>query len=155
MSRIAEDNNWMRHCHELAQQAARVGEVPVAAALVMDGRLVADAFNTNISDCDPSAHAEINVLRRAGKLLGNHRLTGATLYVTLEPCIMCAGAIVNARVKRCVFGAYDKERGAAGSVANILQTPLLNHQCLVQAGIMEHECEALLNSFFEQRRVKE
>ena len=128
------------------------GEVPVGAVLVAGERVVAAAGNSCILDHDPSAHAEIKVLRGAGAVLGNYRLSGTTLYVTLEPCVMCAGALVNARVDRVVYGCADPDAGAAGSVANILQTPFLNHRCEVLAGICEAACRELLQDFFLERR---
>ncbi|MFT7531339.1 MAG: tRNA(adenine34) deaminase [Gammaproteobacteria bacterium] len=146
------DQHWMRHCIELAQAATVCNEVPVAACLIYEDRLIASGVNRNISDNDPTAHAEIVTLRAAGKAVGNYRLINSTLYVTLEPCVMCAGAIVHGRVSRVVYGAVDPHAGAAGSVANILQTPFLNHQCKVESGVLAAECSQLLNEFFKRSR---
>jgi tRNA(adenine34) deaminase len=154
-------NNVTRHIHEgfmrLALDEARcassAGEVPVGAVLVLGDVVLAKAANRCIGDHDPSAHAEINALRAAGVATSNYRLAGSTLYVTLEPCVMCAGAIVNARVATVVFGCPDPDAGAAGSVANLLDTPFLNHRCDVVSGVLEDPCRALLKEFFQQRRV--
>ena len=144
--------HWMRHALAEAGHAARAGEVPVGAVIVVEGRIVSAGANSCVGDHDASAHAEINALRAAGAALGNYRLPGATLYVTLEPCVMCAGAIVNARLDAVVYGCADTEAGAAGSVANILQTPFLNHRCKVIAGVLEDDCRGLLQAFFRDRR---
>ncbi len=146
---------WMRRALAEAERASRIGEVPVGALVVMGDRLLAAASNSCVGDHDASAHAEINALRAAGAALGNYRLPGAILYVTLEPCIMCAGAAVNARVDTVVYGCADPDAGAAGSVANILQTPFLNHRCDVVAGVLEEECRALLRDFFQERRGRD
>ena len=143
---------WMRIALAEAERGAVAGEVPVGALIVSDGQLVAVGRNTCIGAHDASAHAEINALRAAGAALGNYRLPGATLYVTLEPCVMCAGAIVNARLDAVVYGCADPAAGAAGSIANILQTPFLNHRCDVLAGVLETECRAILQNFFRDRR---
>ncbi len=142
----------MRLALEQADVAEKSGEVPVGAVLVADGKLIAAAGNTNIGENDCSAHAEINALRMAGRAMNNYRLEPATLYVTLEPCVMCAGAMVHARLERVVFGCYDNVAGAAGSIANILQTPFLNHRCDIVAGILEQECATKLRGFFASRR---
>ncbi|HEY9147784.1 MAG TPA: tRNA adenosine(34) deaminase TadA [Gammaproteobacteria bacterium] len=146
------DIHWMRRALEQAQLAAREGEVPVGAVLVKDGQLVTAERNRPITDHDPTAHAEIRLLRAAGKALQNYRLGGTTLYVTLEPCPMCAGAIVHARVARVVFAAPDPRTGAAGSVYNILQSNELNHRCEVESGVLRAESAALLRDFFRARR---
>jgi tRNA(adenine34) deaminase len=146
------DTHWMRRALELAQWAAREGEVPVGALLVKDGALIAEGWNRPIGRHDPSAHAEIQALRAAGQALANYRLPGTTLYVTLEPCPMCAGAIVHARVGRVVFAAPDPRTGAAGSVYNLLQSNELNHRCEVQGGVLAEESAALLRHFFRARR---
>jgi len=148
------DSHWMRKAMELAIQAAREGEVPVGAVLVKDGHIVGEGWNRPIGAHDPSAHAEIQALRAAGRELGNYRLTDTTLYVTLEPCAMCAGAIIHARVKRVVFGAYDPKGGAAGSVFDILGTDKLNHKVEVQGGVMAQACGAMLREFFVLKRSK-
>ncbi len=143
---------WMRMALEQARRAGEAGEVPVGAVVVDGGELVAAAGNACIADHDPSAHAEIVALRRAGQALGNYRLATAILYVTLEPCIMCAGAMVHARLAKVVYGAADPRCGAAGSVADVLRTPFLNHRCEVLAGVLAAPCQAMLHAFFDQRR---
>lgn len=143
----------MRHALALALRAASAGEVPVGAVLVKEGQLVAEGWNLPISHNDPTAHAEIQALRAGGKALHNYRLTGTTLYVTLEPCPMCAGAIVHARVARVVFAATDPRTGAAGSVYNILQSNELNHRCAVTGGVLAEESGGLLRDFFRSRRA--
>ncbi len=146
------DTHWMRYALELATRAAREGEVPVGAVIVKDGELVAEGWNRPIGQHDPTAHAEIQALRAAGKALNNYRLGGTTLYVTLEPCPMCAGAIVHARVQRVVFAATDPRTGAAGSIYNILQSNELNHRCEVEGGVLAGESANLLREFFRSRR---
>lgn len=146
------DIHWMRRALELATLAAREGEVPVGAVLVKDGQLIAEGRNRPIADHDPTAHAEIQLLRAAGKAMQNYRLSGTTLYVTLEPCPMCAGAIVHARVGRVVFAATDPRTGAAGSIYNILQSNELNHRCEVEGGVLAEESASLLRHFFRSRR---
>ncbi len=146
------DRDWMQLALDQAVAAAGRGEVPVGAVLVRDNRLLASAGNRCIGDRDPSAHAEINALRAAGQRLGNYRLPGCVLYVTLEPCCMCAGALVHARVARVVYGCADPDAGAAGSACNLLQTPFLNHQCDIVSGVLEPECRDLLRDFFGARR---
>jgi len=137
---------------EMAEQAAMAGEVPVGAVLVKDQQLIAKAHNQSIQHHDPSAHAEIQVLRQAGSLLNNYRLIGTQLYVTLEPCIMCAGAIIQARVDALIYGTSDPKTGAAGSVYQILEDNQLNHQTSVLGGIMLNECQHILKQFFQARR---
>ncbi len=146
------DVMWMRHALLLAHRAAAEGEVPVGAVIVKDGELIAEGWNRPIGNHDPSAHAEMQAMREAGKRLQNYRLNGTTLYVTLEPCPMCAGAMVHARIGRVVFGAADPRTGAAGSVYNLLQTEQLNHRCEVTAGVLATECGQLLRNFFRARR---
>lgn len=146
------DIHWMRRALELATLAAREGEVPVGAVLVKEGQLIAEGRNRPIADHDPTAHAEIQVLRAAGKAMNNYRLSGTTLYVTLEPCPMCAGAIVHARVERVVFATTDPRTGAAGSVYNLLQSNELNHRCVVEGGVLAGESATLLREFFRSRR---
>lgn len=133
-------------------RAAQAGEVPVGAVLVKDGQLIAEGWNLPISHNDPTAHAEIQALRSAGKILNNYRLLGTTLYATLEPCPMCAGAIVHARVGRVVYATPDPRTGAAGSVYNILQSNELNHRCEVISGVLAEESATLLRDFFRSRR---
>jgi tRNA(adenine34) deaminase len=146
------DQDFMRRALELALQASRAGEVPVGAVLVRDGNIVAQGSNRPISSCDPTAHAEIVALRAAGVALETYRLLDTTLYVTLEPCAMCAGAMVHARVRRLVYGATDPRAGAAGSVFNIVQHPALNHRIEVDGGVLAEQCGALLREFFAERR---
>jgi len=148
------DRRWMHVALDQANKARRRGEVPVGAVVVADGQVIGKGFNQPISLHDPTAHAEIIALRAAAKGIKNYRLIGSTLYVTIEPCLMCAGAILQARVKRVVFGARDQKAGAVGSIANLLQNPLTNHQCDVTAGILTDECANLLSEFFAQRRVE-
>jgi len=138
-----------------AERAAREGEVPVGAILVLGGRVLARAHNRSIHLHDPSAHAEILALRRAAKKLGNYRMEGCVLYVTIEPCAMCAGAVVQARLQRLVFGAPDPKAGAGGSVLNVLEHPRLNHQPVVTPGVLAEECSAVLREFFRRKRAKE
>jgi tRNA(adenine34) deaminase len=142
----------MQKALALAQQAAEHGEVPVGALVVMDNRIIGAGYNRSISACDPTAHAEVMALRQAATHLGNYRLIDTTLYVTLEPCPMCAGALIHARVGRVVFGASDPRSGAAGSVFNILQSEVLNHRAEVTGGVLADECSALLRDFFRARR---
>ncbi|QCU89709.1 tRNA adenosine(34) deaminase TadA [Thiomicrorhabdus sediminis] len=146
------DEFWMNHARKLAEKAEQSGEVPVGAVVVLNGELISEAYNQPIQNNDPTAHAEVLALRAAGKKLGNYRLIDTTLYVTLEPCPMCAGAMVHARVKRVVFGAYDAKTGAAGSVFDLLQAPQLNHVLQVDGGIMQFECADQLSAFFKRRR---
>jgi len=150
---VGSDLEGMRAALAQARAAAAQGEVPVGAVLAAGGRIVAAAGNQPIASHDPSAHAEIATLRAAGRALGSYRLTGTTLYVTLEPCIMCAAALVHARVARVVFGAWDPRAGAAGSILNVFTLPALNHRVDVFGGVLMAECGALLQQFFAQRRL--
>ncbi len=152
MSEQETDSYWMAKAIEMAKKAEQNDEIPVGAVLVKDGELVAAGFNYSIGLHDPSAHAEMQCLRQAGKVIENYRLLDTTLYVTLEPCAMCAGALVHSRVARVVFGAKDEKTGAAGSVMNILQHASLNHQLEVTSGVLADECSALLSQFFKRRR---
>lgn len=142
----------MRQALDLAYQAQAMGEVPIGAVLMSAGAIIAQGHNMPIASHDPTAHAEIQVLRAAGIRLANYRLAKTTLYVTLEPCAMCAMAIVHARVQRLVFGALDPRQGAAGSVFNLVQDKRLNHQVTVEMGLLSEESEELLRSFFKARR---
>lgn len=142
----------MARALELAAQAEQAGEVPVGAVLVHDGKVVGEGFNCPISSHDVSAHAEVQALRAACQNLGNYRLPGSTLFVSLEPCAMCAGAIVHARVERVVIAAPEPRAGAAGSVFNILQNEALNHRCQVEFGVLQEQSSAMLKGFFQQRR---
>lgn len=149
-----EDENWMRKALDLARTAAEHDEVPVGAVLVYEGTVVGEGWNRPIESQDPTAHAEIVALRAAGIKARNYRLPGATLYVTLEPCAMCVGAVVHARIARLVFGAFDPKTGAAGSVFDLLQAPQHNHRVAVTAGVLAEPCGALLTNFFRARRSK-
>lgn len=148
------DAFWMRHALKLAQRAAREGEVPVGAVLVRGNRIIGEGWNRPIAGSDPTAHAEILALRDAARSVGNYRLVNSTLYVTLEPCPMCAGAMVHARVGRLVYGAADPRSGAAGSVFDLVRSEQLNHQMEVTSGALGAECGELLRTFFRVRRGK-
>ncbi|MEN5017691.1 tRNA adenosine(34) deaminase TadA [Erwinia sp. Eh17-17] len=151
------DNNdefWMRHALQLAKRAWEEGEVPVGAVLVHEGRVIGEGWNRPIGHHDPTAHAEMMALRQGGKVIENYRLLNTTLYVTLEPCIMCAGAMVHGRVGRLVFGARDAKTGAAGSLLDVLGHPGMNHQVKTEQGVLAEECAALLSDFFRQRRAE-
>ena len=148
----SDDEYWMRRALALAREAARTGEVPVGAVLVSQGEEGGAGSNAPISTCDPSAHAEIRALRAGALLVGNYRLPGCTLYATMEPCPMCAGAIVHARIARLVYGAKDPRWGADGSVFDILRSDRLNHRVEVVGGVFAEESAALLESFFRERR---
>ena len=150
---MLSDENWMRRALALAERAATEGEVPVGAVLVKDGGLVGGGWNRPIAERDPSAHAEILALRDGGRRLGNYRLPGTSLYVTLEPCPMCAGAIVHARVERVVYGATDPRGGACGSVFDLLPSDeRFNHRTECAGGVLALECTSLLRGFFRKRR---
>jgi len=148
----ALDRQFMQQAIEQAQLAAIAGEVPVGAVLVRDGQVISKAFNKPITNHDPSAHAEMLALRQAALAEQNYRLPGTTLYVTLEPCAMCAGAMLHARVDRIVFGAPDPKTGAAGSVVDLFAIKQINHQTSIEGGIMGDECGQLLKNFFKERR---
>ena len=151
---IAQDTAWMRLAIEQAHQAESLGEVPVGAVLVIDGELVAAAFNAPISGCDPSAHAEIAVLRKAAELRKNYRLPFSTLYVTIEPCTMCMGAMIHSRVQRVVFGAREPRAGAVVSQLQLAGQPFYNHQIEVTEGVLADECGALVSTFFRAKRKR-
>jgi len=146
------DEDYMRAALELAAEAASSCEVPVGAVVVCEGRIIGRGCNAPIGLHDPTAHAEVRALREAGAALGNYRLPGCTLYVTLEPCVMCAGAIQHARLPRVVFGAPDPKTGACGSVVDLFAEPRLNHHATVTGGVMQEESVALLRAFFAARR---
>ena len=148
------DEFFMREALALAREAGAAGEVPVGAVVVLDGAIVGRGFNQPIGAHDPSRHAEIAALRDAARCLGNYRLPGCVLYVTLEPCTMCTGAIFHARIARVVFGARDPKTGAAGSVLDLYAEPRLNHHATVTGGVLEAECGELLSSFFAARRAR-
>ena len=147
-----EDEKWMSLAIEQARKAEEEGEVPVGAILVKDGLLIAKAHNQPISTYDPTAHAEIQLIRAAGKKLKNYRLIGTSLYVTLEPCAMCLGAIMHARVEHVVFGAYDPKTGVCGSSENLMDAKCFNHKINLVSGLMENESKQLLKNFFNSRR---
>jgi tRNA(adenine34) deaminase len=149
---MATDEHWMRAALAEARQALHAGEVPVGTVILRDGALLAAGGNQPIATHDPTAHAEIVALRAAGAALGNYRLDGCTLYVTLEPCVMCAQAIVLARIARVVFGAFDPRAGAAGSMTDVFRLPGQNHRVDVFGGVLSTECEQLLKAFFSDRR---
>jgi tRNA(adenine34) deaminase len=147
------DHAFMGVAMQLAAQASSAGEVPVGAIVVSEGQIIGRGFNAPISRHDPTAHAEIQALREAAHHVGNYRLLGCSLFVTLEPCAMCAGAIMHARITRLVFGAADPKTGACGSIVNLFSEPRLNHHAIVQGGLRDAECGAMLSSFFRQRRT--
>lgn len=146
------DEVFLREALALAAEAEALGEVPVGAVIVRDGAVIGRGFNAPIGGHDPSAHAEIRALRDAAARVGNYRLPGASLYVTLEPCVMCAGAIMHARIARVVFGAPDPKTGACGSVVDLFAEPRLNHHAVVRGGVLRDECVEALQRFFRARR---
>jgi tRNA(adenine34) deaminase len=147
------DETFMRAALDLARQARQLGEVPIGAVVVLDGAVIGRGFNQPIGAHDPTAHAEIVALRAAARSIANYRLTGATMYVTVEPCLMCVGALVHARVGQVVFGAPEPKAGALGSAFNVHESTRLNHRLEVTGGVLEEECRALMQQFFEQRRA--
>ncbi|MGR9071955.1 MAG: tRNA adenosine(34) deaminase TadA [Gammaproteobacteria bacterium] len=148
----SEDEDWMRHAIRLAQRAEAEGEVPIGAVLVKDGVCIAEGWNRPIGSCDPTAHAEIEAMRKAGRVLNNYRLVDSTLYVTLEPCVMCMGAIVHARIQRLVYGAFDPVRGAVCSVLQLAEADFLNHRVEWRGGVLSETCGSMLTGFFKSRR---
>jgi tRNA(adenine34) deaminase len=146
------DELWMEEALREAQRAQAHGEVPVGAVIVREGRIVARGSNRNLLDNDPTAHAEIVALRNAGRALGNHRLAGCTIYVTIEPCAMCAGAMVHARLDRLVYGADDAKAGAVKSVMQVINHPKLNHQMDVTGGVLAGRCMDMVQAFFREKR---
>lgn len=149
---MPEDEHWMREALVLAERAGAAGEVPVGALVMREGRVLGRGFNQPIGSHDPTAHAEVQALRAAAAVLGNYRLPGCTLVVTLEPCAMCAGAIQHARIGRVVFGACDPKTGACGSVVDLFGEPRLNHHAQVTGGVLAAQCGELLSAFFAARR---
>ena len=148
------DAKYMSMAMELARQAWQAGEVPVGAIVALNDEIVGRGFNQPITQHDPSAHAELMALRDAGRRIGNYRLPECVLYVTLEPCVMCAGAIMHARIKRIVYGAPDPKTGAAGSVVNLFQEMRLNHHTEIEGGVLAAECGELISGFFKERRAR-
>ena len=149
---LTPDERFMRRALEMARRAQADGEVPVGAVLVHEGNILAEGWNRPIAASDPTSHAEIEAMRAGAKALGTYRLTGTTLYVTLEPCAMCAAAMVHARVQRLVFGSWDPRVGAAGSAFNLVNTPVLNHRVDTFGGVLSDECGELLRQFFAAKR---
>jgi tRNA(adenine34) deaminase len=152
---LAVDEQYIRNAIDLAREAVKRNEVPIGAVIVRDGAIIAAASNRTVRDQDPTAHAELLAIREASSKLDRWRLDDCTLYVTLEPCAMCAGGIVLSRMKRVVFGAWDDKAGMAGSVEDLLRHPRLNHRPEVRAGVLAAECGALLEDFFRRQRVEE
>jgi tRNA(adenine34) deaminase len=150
-----DDAAWMELALEQAALAAAAGEVPVGALVIKDGEVLGRGHNRNLLDDDPTAHAEIVALRQAAARLGNHRLTGCTMVATIEPCAMCAGALIHARMARLVYGASDPKAGAAGSVLQVINHPGLNHRMEVTAGVLAEKCSAVLQDFFRQKRQQQ
>ena len=150
----SDDLYWMQFAYQQACLAEQQGEVPVGAVVVKEGQLIAAAYNQPIAACDPSAHAEIQALRQAGRQLNNYRLPGCELYVTLEPCMMCAGAILHARIARLIYATPDPKTGVAGSVFNAFELSTLNHHTKIIGGVMAQECSDLLKNFFYRQRQR-
>lgn len=150
--RSGNDAGWMEQALEQARLAGAAGEVPVGALVIKDGEIVGLGHNRNLLDRDPTAHAEIVALRQAAARIGNHRLGDCTVYATIEPCSMCAGALIHARISRLVFGASDPKAGAAGSVLQVLNHPSLNHKMDVTAGVLAEKCSDILQEFFRRKR---
>jgi len=147
-------NDWMAKAIELAEQAAKLDEVPVGAIVVLDGKVIGEGFNRPISGCDPTAHAEIVALRDAAAKIGNYRLTDADLYVTIEPCSMCAGAIVHSRIRKVYYGALEPKAGVAQSQQSFFTADWLNHQAEIEGGVLAEECTAVVQRFFKRRRAE-
>jgi tRNA(adenine34) deaminase len=146
------DELFMEEALRAAQRALEIGEVPVGAVVICDGRVVARGWNRNLADNDPTAHAEIVALREAGAIVGNHRLEECDLFATIEPCAMCAGALVHARIRRLIYGADDPKAGAVHSVMQVLNHPMLNHRTEIQGGVLAGRSAELLQTFFRERR---
>lgn len=149
-----DDARYMRAALELAREGGVVGEVPVGAVVVLNGEIVGRGYNQPISSHDPTAHAEVMALRDAAGRIGNYRLVGATLYATMEPCVMCAGAILHSRVARVVYGAREYKTGAHGSIIDVFAEPRLNYHCDISGGVLADECAATISGFFETRRLQ-
>lgn len=149
---MVDDEYWMHHALAQAHQAGQCGEIPVGAVLVINNKNIAAAGNRSIQYCDPSAHAEILTLRQAAQTVQNYRISQATLYVTLEPCLMCMGAMIHARIERLVFGASDPKTGAVHSLYQIGDDPRLNHRIICRGGVLHEECSDILKKFFQEKR---
>jgi tRNA(adenine34) deaminase len=149
---VRSDAEWMREALSEARAAAERGEVPIGAVLTMDGREIARGHNRTIADCDPTAHAEMIAVRDAARLIGNYRLTGSTLYVTVEPCAMCAGAMIQARIARLVYGCAEPKGGAVETCFRIFDHPMVNHRVEVSSSVLANECANVLQEFFAARR---
>lgn len=151
---VGTDEYWMSMALQEAEKAREKGEVPVGAVVVKDGQVIARAFNQPVSTSNPVAHAEILTLELAGRAVNNYRLVDCDLYVTLEPCTMCAGAIVHSRIRRLIYGASEPKAGAIASAAKVLKQPFMNHQVEVSGGVLEVECSAIISDFFRERRLQ-
>ena len=151
---MATHDEMMRTALDEARRGFEAGEVPVGAVVVLDGRIIGRGFNQPVSGTDPTAHAEIVALREAAKAIGNYRLVGSTLYVTIEPCLMCVGAMVHARIATVVYGATEPKAGAVVSTLAAHELPSLNHRMTAIGGVLEHECRAIIQEFFQERRAK-
>lgn len=149
-----QDEHWMRHALHLAKHAATQNEVPVGAVLILNNTIIGEGFNQPISTNDPTAHAEIIALRQGAQSLENYRLCHSTLYVTLEPCMMCMGALVHARIHRLVFGAFDHKTGIVKTQAQLAELPCLNHRVICEGGVLDAECGDLLSGFFREKRKR-
>lgn len=154
MSELYNDEYWMAEALKRADLAEQQGEIPVGAIVVCDNKIIAEGYNLSISNHDPSAHAEMMAIRQAGQHLQNYRMLDCTLYVTLEPCSMCAGLLVHSRIKRLVFGAVDLKTGSAGSIMNLVQHQKLNHQIELTSGVLAEQCSAKISAFFKMRRAQ-
>ena len=152
MKTLDSDEQFMKLALQEAQKSQEMNEVPVGAIIIMNGEVISKSHNKSISQNDPTSHAEINALRNAANKVGNYRLTGATLYVTLEPCAMCYGAIVHSRIPRLVFGAYDPKTGVCGTSYNLHEQAFLNHTPKITGGVLEEDCSLILKDFFKDRR---
>ncbi len=152
MSWADADTDFMRAAIAEAEKARDSDEIPVGAVVTLSGDIIGQGFNRTVQDCDPSSHAEVVAIRQAAKRAENHRLNGTTIYVTLEPCAMCVGAMIQARVRRLVFGAYDSKAGAVGSVLDLSESKELNHRVEINGGLLEEECASILKEFFKTKR---
>ncbi|GLS27561.1 tRNA adenosine(34) deaminase TadA [Marinibactrum halimedae] len=154
MSDLPEDERWMRYALALSERARDAGEVPVAAVIVQKGEVIGEGWNQPISGCDPTAHAEVIALRAAAKKVSNYRLPECDMYVTIEPCTMCVGAIIHARIRRLVFGAFEPKAGAVVSQLQLCEQPLYNHRVEVTSGVLAQECSQAISDFFKARRAE-